>query len=216
MKHNIDHILDNYWAGESTVEDEVLLKDYFKSGEIQEKHELYKELFVFFSEQNNITYQKENIVIDYSRLLDKYWDGETSEDEEFILKVYFCSGNVQEEHKVFVDLFEYFDTQKSITFNSQQSKSIDVKPKIKYFSFRKIIYSIAAASVLLFAAVTVMKDINPDPTVQQTAMVYEIEDPEEALRVTKEALALVSKKFRASQQTVRENMGSLEKAAIFK
>jgi len=216
MKHNIDHILDNYWAGESTVEDEVLLKDYFKSGEIQEKHELYKELFVFFSEQNNITYQKENIVIDYSRLLDKYWDGETSEDEEFILKVYFCSGNVQEEHKVFVDLFEYFDTQKSITFNSQQSKSIDVKPKIKYFSFRKIIYSVAAASVLLFAAVTVMKDINPDPTVQQTAMVYEIEDPEEALRVTKEALALVSKKFRASQQTVRENMGSLEKAAIFK
>ena len=216
MKHNIDHILDNYWAGESTVEDEVLLKDYFKSGKIQEKHELYKELFVFFSEQNNITYQKENIVIDYSRLLDKYWDGETSEDEEFIMKVYFCSGNVQEEHKVFVDLFEYFDTQKSITFNSQQSKSIDVKPKIKYFSFRKIIYSIAAASVLLFAAVTVMKDINPDPTVQQTAMVYEIEDPEEALRVTKEALALVSKKFRASQQTVRENMGSLEKAAIFK
>ena len=216
MKHNIDHILDNYWAGESTVEDEVLLKDYFKSGEIQEKHELYKELFVFFSEQNNITYQKENIVIDYSRLLDKYWDGETSEDDEFILKVYFCSGNVQEEHKVFVDLFEYFDTQKSITFNSQLSKSIDVKPKIKYFSFRKIIYSIAAASVLLFAAVTVMKDINPDPTVQQTAMVYEIEDPEEALRVTKEALALVSKKFRASQQTVRENMGSLEKAAIFK
>ncbi len=216
MKHNIDHILDNYWAGESTVEDEVLLKDYFKSGKIQEKHELYKELFVFFSEQNNITYQKENIVIDYSRLLDKYWDGETSEDEEFILKVYFCSGNVQEEHKVFVDLFEYFDTQKSITFNSQLSKSIDVKPKIKYFSFRKIIYSIAAASVLLFAAVTVMKDINPDPTVQQTAMVYEIEDPEEALRVTKEALALVSKKFRASQQTVRENMGSLEKAAIFK
>jgi hypothetical protein len=216
MKHNIDHILDNYWAGESTVEDEVLLKDYFKSGEIQEKHELYKELFVFFSEQNNITYQKENIVIDYSRLLDKYWDGETSEDEEFILKVYFCSGNVQEEHKVFVDLFEYFDTQKSITFNSLQSKSIDVKPKIKYFNFRKIIYSVAAASVLLFAAVTVMKDINPDPTVQQTAMVYEIEDPEEALRVTKEALALVSKKFRASQQTVRENMGSLEKAAIFK
>jgi len=216
MKHNIDHILDNYWAGESTIEEEVLLKDYFNSGEIQEKHELYKELFVFFSEHNNITYQRENIVIDYSRILDKYWDGETSEDEEFILKDYFNSGNVQEEHKVFVDLFQYFDTQKNITFNSRHSESIDVKPKVKYFSFRKIIYSIAAASILLFAAVFVMKEINPKPTIQQTAMVYEIEDPEEALRVTKEALALVSKKFRASQQTVKENMGSLEKAAIFK
>lgn len=216
MKHNIDHILDNYWAGESTIEEEVLLKDYFNSGEIQEKHELYKELFVFFSEHNNITYQRENIVIDYSRILDKYWDGETSEDEEFILKDYFNSGNVQEEHKVFVDLFQYFDTQKNITFNSIQHESIDSKPKVKYFSFRKIIYSIAAASVLLFAAVTVMNEINPKPTIQQTAMVYEIEDPEEALRVTKEALALVSKKFRASQQTVKENMGSLEKAAIFK
>jgi len=216
MKHNIDHILDNYWAGESTVEDEILLKDYFSNGDIQEKHQLYKELFVFFNEQSNVQYNKENTEIDYSRLLDKYWDGETSEDEEFVLKGYFRSSIIQEEHKAFTDLFEYFDHQKNITFTARQNESTDSKPKVKYFNLRRIIYSVAAASLLLFAAVTVMKDINPDPNEQQTAMVNEIEDPEEALRVTKEALALVSKKFRASQQTVRENMGSLEKAAIFK
>jgi len=216
MKHNIDHILDNYWAGESTVEDEILLKDYFSNGDIQEKHQLYKELFVFFNEQSNVQYNKENTEIDYSRLLDKYWDGETSEDEEFVLKGYFRSSIIQEEHKAFTDLFEYFDRQKNITFTARQNESTDSKPKVKYFNLRRIIYSVAAASLLLFAAVTVMKDINPDPNEQQTAMVNEIEDPEEALRVTKEALALVSKKFRASQQTVRENMGSLEKAAIFK
>jgi len=216
MKHNIDHILDNYWAGESTVEDEILLKDYFSNGDIQEKHQLYKELFVFFNEQSNVQYKKENTEIDYSRLLDKYWDGETSEDEEFVLKRYFRSSIIQEEHKAFTDLFEYFDRQKNITFTARQNESTDSKPNVKYFNLRRIIYSVAAASLLLFAAVTVMKDINPDPNEQQTAMVNEIEDPEEALRVTKEALALVSKKFRASQQTVRENMGSLEKAAIFK
>ncbi|MGB4960158.1 MAG: hypothetical protein WBO36_11835, partial [Saprospiraceae bacterium] len=60
------------------------------------------------------------------------------------------------------------------------------------------------------------KNISHDHTAVETSMVEEIEDPEEALRVTKEALALVSRKFRKSQNSVKENLGALEKVSIFK
>ena len=48
MKHNIDHVLDKYWAGESSIEDENILKEYFSKDDIQENHQPFKELFVFF------------------------------------------------------------------------------------------------------------------------------------------------------------------------
>jgi hypothetical protein len=216
MKHNIDHVLDKYWAGESSIEDEVILKEYFSNDDILETHRPFKELFVFFNEQGKIEYTKVDTGVDYTDLLEKYFEGETSDGEELILKDYFRSNAVKDEHKLYTALFEYFDTQRNITYAIVGNEAEVSKPKVIYFRLRKIIYSVAAASVLLFCAVTVMKEFNPDPIEHQAAMVNEIEDPEEALRVTKEALALVSKKFRASQKTVRENMGSLEKAAIFK
>lgn len=216
MKHNIDHVLDKYWDGQSSVEDEILLREYFCYGEVDVKHQPFKDLFIFYSEQSKITYKKDDIELDYSGLLDKYWEGETSETEERILRHYFSCKAVREEHKVFVELFQYFENQRKITYDGHNVAFNSAKPKIKILNLRRIIFSVAAASVLLFAAITVMKEINPNPVEHQISMVNEIDDPEEALRVTKEALAMVSKTFRASQQTVRENMGSLEKAAIFK
>lgn len=216
MKHNIDHVLDKYWAGESSIEDENILKEYFSKDDIQENHQPFKELFVFFNEQAKIEYINDDRGVDYSGLLEKYFDGETSDREELILRDYFRSKMIRDEHKLYTELFEYFDAQRNVTYTVVGNETNDFKPKVKYLHLRRIIYTVAAASVLLFGAVTVMKEFNPDPIKNQAAMVNEIEDPEEALRVTKEALALVSKKFRASQQTVRENMGSLERAAIFK
>jgi len=214
MKHNIDHVLDRYWTGDSTLEDEVLLKEYFNNSEIAFEHEPYRELFQFFNEQKKIECNK--TVYDHSILLEKYWEGESSESEEEILKAYFRSKEIDDQHLVYSGLFEYFDDQKSITFNPDENKVQEPKLTIRNFNLRRIIYSIAAVSVLVFAAVTVMNDMNQNSVKQQTALIEEIDDPEEALRVTKEALALVSKKFRASQKTVIESMEPLEKAAIFK
>ena len=98
---------------------------------------------------------------------------------------------------------------------SQKTSNTDEKVT-KIFSIRKILFAVAAVSVLVFSAINVFQIINDNSHKQQTAEIIEIEDPEEALRVTREALALVSTKFRESQETVRKNMEPLEKAAIFK
>ena len=44
-------------------------------------------------------------------LLDKYFEGETSAEEERKLRAYFTSGRVAEELKVYIPLFTYFEEE---------------------------------------------------------------------------------------------------------
>jgi len=213
MKHNIDLLLERYWDGETSIEDENQLKAYFNSSEIDESHVAYQDLFswmIFTSEISS------PITDDMNLLLEKYWEGETSVREEEVLKAYFKSGKITENHVQFAEMFAYFDAQSQIKYNDE--KEVESKPEVKviHFNFRKWISVAAAAVVLTIGAVFVVNNLKPETHTQQFANINEIEDPEEALRVTKEALALVSKKFRKSQESVRQNMGALEKASIFK
>ncbi|MBK8347947.1 MAG: hypothetical protein IPL08_10055 [Saprospiraceae bacterium] len=213
MKHNIDHILDKYWEGESSVEDENILKKYYRSGEVHADHAPYKSLFSYLDAQRDIQYDERSII---DTLLNKYWEGSTTVEEEYFLKKYFSSENIDEAHKPYMELFMYFEDRSAITYPVKEVQLVSESRKVKWATIRKMVYSVAAASVLVLGAVSVMKNMQPDPIQSQTAMAGEIEDPEEALRVTKEALALVSSKFRDSQDKVRHNMGALEKASLFK
>jgi hypothetical protein len=46
----IDELLNKYLEGETTLEEEVLLKDYFSQPDIDPKHFEWKEMFRFFAE----------------------------------------------------------------------------------------------------------------------------------------------------------------------
>ncbi len=212
MKLNIDEILDRYWEGESSVEEEKVLKAYFQNDGVAEEHLPYQALFGWMDDQSGISNPRSYEIED---ILARYWEGETSTKEVEILKVYFRNGEIDESHLPFAELFGYFDDQKKLSYKVLP-ESKDSGFKVKIFTFRKFLYAVAAVLVLVFGAVTVMQLMQQQDTSSKSAMVQEIEDPEEALRITKEALALVSSKFRSSQQSVRENLGALEKAAIFK
>lgn len=217
MKHNIDDLLDKYWDGETSLEDEKSLRQYFCSNDIDESHLAFRDLFDWATESATVTCP---VTDDVNVILEKYWNGETSVQEENVLKAYFKSGKVSNNHLAFADLFSFFDEQAQITFDDSRSKD-DKKdsPKtgqIISIFYKKWVYAAAAASVLIIASVFVIKNFNTETTQPSYTSVHEIEDPEEALRVTKEALAMVSKKFRKSQESIKENMGALEKATIFK
>lgn len=217
MKHNIDDLLDKYWDGETSLEDEKSLRQYFCSNDIDESHLAFRDLFGWATESATVTCP---VTDDVDAILEKYWNGETSVQEENVLKAYFKSGKVSNNHLAFADLFSFFDEQAQITFDDSRSKD-DKKdsPKtgqIISIFYKKWGYAAAAASVLIIASVFVIKNFNTETTQPAYTSVHEIEDPEEALRVTKEALAMVSKKFRKSQESIKENMGALEKATIFK
>jgi len=157
---------------------------------------------------------------DIDNLLDKYWEGETSIEDEQVLKKYFLSSDVAEQHAAFRDLFVYFDHESKVKYPTQNQSNTpesETTFKVRSLSIKKYIYAAAAIFLLAIYSVFVINNLKNEPQTKESySQVQEIEDPEEALRVTKQALALLSKKFNSSTKTVKENMRSLEKASIFK
>ena len=115
-------------------------------------------------------------------------------------------------------MFGYFGQQRSVTYQGGKKEVPQQGAAVRSLSFKKVIYAAAAVIALVLGSVFTVKNlvtVNND-TDTKTAMYYEVEDPEEAMRITREALALVSTKFRQSQQSVKDNMEPLSTAAIFK
>jgi uncharacterized protein HemX len=51
----IDKILDKYFEGLTSLEEEKVLRKYFTSDKIAEKHLSYKDMFVYFSNHQSVT-----------------------------------------------------------------------------------------------------------------------------------------------------------------
>jgi len=51
----IDNILNKYFEGMSTLEEEKLLRQYFASGDIAEAHEPYRSMFQYFENAQDVT-----------------------------------------------------------------------------------------------------------------------------------------------------------------
>jgi hypothetical protein len=49
----INEILERYWAGESSLEDEAMLREYFQHKSLPAAHERYRSLFGYFTQETN-------------------------------------------------------------------------------------------------------------------------------------------------------------------
>jgi len=158
-----------------------------------------------------------------NEILEKYWEAETTLEEECQLYQYFNSSNISQEHQLYTDLFAELKDEKSVkapdlsTFITQITKE-DVtsvqKTKIQTLSIRRYIYAAAAVMTLAIASVFLFKGV-PTSEVNSSEVVKEISDPDEALEVTMEALALISNKMNHSTEKVKEEMKVLQKISIF-
>jgi len=121
------------------------------------------------------------------KLLEQYFDGETSIAEENELKVYFSSSNVAQHLKQYKPIFGFFSQE-----NKQQFKAtIPLQAKK-----RNVVawLSIAATIVVLFGIATFMYT-NTTEKPKQLSDLGTYDNPEEALAATKKALTLVSQKI---------------------
>lgn len=158
------------------------------------------------------------------KLLDKYWEGETSLDEEKILRDHFNHGKVSHEHEIFRDLFQYFEEQKDIKYegewtwqapqSSQISKVGTGGGKSGILTLARRVIAVAALLTLVFSVVVLVK--NQTFKSKENSYVYEVEDPEEALQITLKALAMVSGKLDKGTSTMMNGMQNVEKANILR
>ena len=140
-------------------------------------------------------------------LLEKYWNCETSLEEEQQLKEYFRGKQIPEQLRETAVLFQYFDEhKKKDLMDSGFDHEVLAKVKTpKQGKVVKLLYNsmriAAGIAVLVVATFLVRNEIrkgNPAP-VEDT-----YDDPKIAFEETKKALQMISKSFGSAQDKAKK------------
>lgn len=158
----------------------------------------------------------------FNELLAKYWDGTSSLEEEDQLRAYLRTSEGSSKYPEEAGLFGFFNMQREIgtdiiEFPIEKLEEHE-EPKVrKIISFTNV-RNIAAALLLVLGALTVWKN-NVYPSEPRTIACegcIEVDDPKEALRITKEALAFLSHKIDKSERILKNNIAKLSVNTILK
>ena len=145
------------------------------------------------------------------QLLEKYWNGDTSVEEEQQLQRFFSEEEVPEHLEGVATLFQSFGADRQFKqldddFDEALIRNIEKSDKLSPF---KNWLSIAATVLLLLVSALWVKDILPEQTEQPVAETTTIEedtyeDPRLAYEQTKEALLLISSMMNKGTQQVEK------------
>lgn len=135
-------------------------------------------------------------------LLEKYWNAETTLEQEQELRAFFQSSNVPENLSEAAMLFRYFETEKSKKLN--ENFDADVTKKLQQRQGGKIVSMtnwfrvarIAAGIVVMVAAVYLVgQQVRKGKDIPDTES-----DPQLAFEETKKALMMISKNFHKAEK----------------
>ncbi len=140
-------------------------------------------------------------------LVEKYWECETSLEEEKELKDYFKMHSVSDEWKETATLFKYFETQHrqhkvKAEFDNKVKEKINNSNKGNVVKMFFMTAKIAAGVLVLVAATYLVREEVRKS--YPTEMVDTYSDPELAFEETKKALMMISKTFGKAQQETRK------------
>lgn len=157
-------------------------------------------------------------------LLDKYWEGESSLQEEQALREYFAQEVVEEEFRAFKPMFQFFKQEQDAYLNGDFEERLSQKLKERNEEAprqAKIVRFLgrAAAVAAIFLAVVFAYstwDSNPgvDPVAVETSELNEKEKAEALLayQEAKAALMLVSKKLKKGTGKAEQGIVQVRKA----
>lgn len=142
-----------------------------------------------------------------NELLNKYWNCETTLEEEEQLQHYFRSSNVPEALKETAALFTYFEHRRKknltdISFDARVLKAVR-KPKGQIATLAYNSMRIAAGIVVLVLAIWLVRmEVRKSSPVPETADTYN--DPKLAFEETKKALMMISKSFSTAEEQAKK------------
>jgi hypothetical protein len=161
-------------------------------------------------------------------LLEIYFEGETSLEEEKVLKTYFQQSEIDDKFRRYQPLFVVLKNEKALemrpTVSINLNKTIEqkqdahlVKP---FFRIQKRVVQIAAAAAIILAVslVTFMNWENPKKpqTLAQhnpKHLIFdENDDPQLAFEAAQKALMLISKKMQKGEQAATKTLKKVKKA----
>lgn len=136
------------------------------------------------------------------QLLEKYWNCETSLEDEQILRSYFSGPNVPDQLKDAADLFRFFESERkrALDENFDHSMMRSVKKTertTKVISMVRWVQvaRIAAGVLVMVAAGYFVRNEIMKSKDQVQALEDTFTDPKDALEETKKALMMISRSF---------------------
>lgn len=155
-------------------------------------------------------------------LLDKYFEGETSLEEENLLKAYFHGPGVAPGFQAFQPLFQFFEAEKEASlsdeFEQKLLRKIQEKPAPRIRLITPYLMRVAAAAAIILGIVVLF----PTPPHSHDAVAinweqYEPQSEEEALAEATAALELLASKLNGGAKKASKELHKIEKTSeIFK
>lgn len=153
-------------------------------------------------------------------LLEKYFEGQSTVEEENRLKQYFTGGEVAPQLKVYQPLFEFFESEKTVGLGEDFEQKLleKIQPVKKEAIIRKMNFTwLRAAAIIVFvvAGLWMLRQWQPETTEQTVGIdwsKYEPEDPEKAYDQMMKALALVSEKMTEGEDEARKGLSKINEA----
>ncbi len=151
-----------------------------------------------------------------SQLIEKYFQGETSLEEEKQLKAFFQQEDIAPEWKVYQPLFMLLELEQSqeVGRNFEDKIYQKIQPTQKktsrLFVVRHWMGAVAASLVLVLSIWWLYPDLSPEPASAINWEQYEPEDPKEAYQITKDALMKVSIELNRGAMKAAQEVDALQ------
>ena len=148
-------------------------------------------------------------------LLDKYWAGESTLEQESQIRAYFEGSEIDSELMQYKPLFNFYGTEKNISLE----RSIDTmlpKQETKIFTINRI-RAIAATVLVVVASIFGFNYLQTNTgSGTNNTIAVEVQDPEEAYALTMEALSYLSSNYEKGSGKLKKLPEALESTIIFK
>ncbi len=145
-------------------------------------------------------------------LLDRYFAGETSLEDEQQLREYFSSDEVDPKLDVFKPLFRVLARDRDLRAPKGLKNPAAKRRYIGRPLWQGLAIAATLAGVVFFSGVF-SKDQNTEPATAATGIdwsQYEVNDPEQALALTKEALQYTSTQLQEATQSAMQGLGEVK------
>lgn len=129
-------------------------------------------------------------------LLEKYFDGNSNEQDEQKLRDYFAQENIAEHLVPYRQMFVFFEKEQTL----QSNKEFKLESAAKNNSFKRFSYSIAASVILAIGAGIFVYTNNFNSHADDLGT---FNDPEIALQETQKALTLLSKHVNTGYESLQ-------------
>lgn len=143
------------------------------------------------------------------KLLDKYFNGVTSAEEEKVLKEYFSKENISPEHEMYKPLFSAFESEKQIVapvFNIPDERK-------EKKSISKTVWLTVASVAAVIMLMVLLNPLSKSVKIENDYLVYingkEITDQ-------KEAQQYAEMMFMQAEEIIRESYKPMEEAKAIK